>query len=174
MGYYLVDELEGVANSRRIIKRFDYYKDLKEWLVVNARDVYGFIPHMSYEKLPNFRSCRTVYDLKEMVASYTYDNWRLNIVTSRDSTLKSKKLVSRVEDKSWVTIRPMVTLKKPNCTDNGVMWAFVKELPEIEKERVLHAEVSRVLSSTPNALLVEWLGSKGTVVAWIPRKLLIY
>lgn len=170
MSYFLVDKINGVGNSRRVIRSFGSYQDAKEWINSNVDELYGFIPEYDPTKAPDFKRGRSLEDLNKRLQRNSYHGWRLKVIKVRDTTNRRRKTVLKQIHKSWYSIRPMEQIRGSKYTDNGVKWTHIQTLTKEEQNIIKYASLARVLKETKLAVLVEWSGRKGSSVTWIPKQ----
>lgn len=176
MGYHLVDEVEGMARSRRLIKSFEYFGDAKAWINSNIDELYGFIPEYDSRKAPDLSKGNSLVDLNRNLSINSYNGWKLTLIKAKETNgnYRGRKPVRLVNNKVWYEIYPLVNMgRRASVTNNGVRWNGLKSLTKEEQTIVANASLSRVLKSTKLALLIEWTGNKGTTVTWIPKSQLV-
>lgn len=165
--YHLVDEVKGTAVSSIIVESFEYFQELKDYIVTNTKILYDYIPNM--EKFPDYSGCRSFTVLKSALEKNNYGNWRLTIHKSEDKKRKYRHVNSNITNKQYITIRPLGMLKRASRLDNGIHCKVGNLLTNHEKKAVLHAIEYRVLHTTEEAVLISWVGSKGSANTWIPK-----
>lgn len=170
MKYHLVDEVKGDGNSRRIIHSFEYFQDVKDWIIANVDDLYGFIEGYDSSKAPYLRDAKSLSDLNMKLHGLTYHGWRLTVIGAKEVLKPRRRVLLNIEPRTWITIRPIRNVRGSQYTNKGISWSYLQTLTKEEQEIITNARLMRVLQKTERAVLVEWSGRKGSSVTWIPKQ----
>lgn len=168
--YHLIDELTGTVKSRIVFESFDSFTELKTYIVENQIGLYKHIPGI--KSYPNYTKCRSFRQLKVEMEKNHYFDWRLTISKSEDRGSKSRRVMDNLDHNGYITIKPLGNIRFKRYMDNGVSCKVGQILSNFDKKVVIHAIQYRVIQSTPKAVLIEWLGCKGSTTTWIPKNYL--
>ena len=100
----------------------------------------------------------------------TYHGWSLSVIGAKELLKPRRRVLLNIEPRTWVTIRPVRNARGSQYTSKGISWAYLQTLTKEEQEIITNARLMRVLQKTERAVLVEWVGRKGSSVTWIPKQ----
>ena len=168
--YHLVDEVQGVGNSRRVIYTATRFQEMKEYLEKNKEQLYNVLPDVR-NNAPTFSHCRSYKELKNKLESTIYYNWRLNLIRTENHSSYKRHIRQAIHNKrSWVFIRPLRSFRGNQYLGNGVRADYLSRLTNEESTIIQHASLYRVLHTKQGAVLVEWSGHKGTATTWVSNQ----
>lgn len=168
--YHLVDRLIGENDSRRHIKTFDSFQELKEFIVRNRFELYKVLPEPE-KNVPDYSKVRGFKELVQEMDKYNYMGWQLTAIQTVNKGSTVRRLKS---NKRWNYTKKMVkgNRRRGLRYKSGVSEKYLNSLSRKEQEIFIDSNLFRVLHSKRSAILVEWVGSVGTFKGWIPSYLL--
>lgn len=171
MAYHLIDEVKGVNDSKRVVHTTEYFKSMIQFLQMNKDSLYGFIDGLDTDKI-QFYQLTSIRDTKRALHKLSYHDWRLDLIDTEEKSVTGRRLDKNYYSKSFIRITPLNNINRKYTTfmDNGIPWFFIKNNTKKEERKIIeYAEMYRVLHTTSKAVLVQFIGKKGTVRLWIPK-----
>lgn len=168
--YHLVDRLNKVDGSRRYIKTFNSFQELKDFLNYNRVELYKAVPEPE-KNAPDFSDVRGFMDLVKKLESNEYMGWHLSAV----QTINKESTVNRLKgNKRWNYTKELGkgSRRRGHNNKSGVNESYLDMLSKREQNIFKESRLFRVLHYTNGAILVEWTGSRGSFSGWIPKHFL--
>lgn len=165
--YILVDQIKGESNSRRYIKGFKYFQDLKDYLYTHRVELYNALPDPE-KNAPDYRSSRSFGELKKAMESKAYNNWLMTIIRTEPYSRKNARIRTQGDNNRWVGLMPIKSLRGA-VRVHGVDTAYLPTLEPRDRKIFISARIYRTLNTTQRAVLVEMTGNQGTITTWIPK-----